>query len=65
LSPAAAKKGVLEAGTRYGWGVIVGPEALFITQDEWGHSAPAKVLAEELGYTNAKVADRVLRWIKE
>jgi len=65
LIPAAAKMVVLEAGTRYGWGDIVGPEALFITQDEWGHSAPAKVLAEELGYTNAKVADRVLRWIKE
>jgi len=63
LIPSAASKVVLEAGTRFGWGDIVGPEALFITQDTYGHSAPYKVLAEELGYTAEKVTARILSWL--
>jgi transketolase len=65
LVPAGAKKVVLEAGTRFGWGDIVGPDALFITQDTFGHSAPAKVLAEELGFTSEKVTARILAWMNE
>jgi transketolase len=64
LLPTAAKKVVVEAGTRFGWGDVVGAEALFVTQDGYGHSAPAKVLAEELGFTPEKVAARVLAWVK-
>ncbi len=63
LIPASARKVVLEAGTRFGWGDIVGPEALFITQDTYGHSAPLKVLAEELGYTADKVTARIISWL--
>ena len=54
---------MIEAGTRFGWGDIVGAEALFITQDTYGHSAPYKVLAEELGYTAEKVTARILSWL--
>jgi transketolase len=62
LLPAAAKKVVLEAGTRYGWGDIVGPDALFITQDSYGYSAPYQVIMKELGWTNEDVARRVLAY---
>lgn len=64
LIPAAARKVVLEAGVRFGWGDIAGPDALFITQDEFGHSAPYKVLMEKLGFTEDQVAARVLAWVK-
>jgi len=63
LIPPAAKKVVLEAGVRFGWGDIVGPDALFITQDTYGHSAPYQVLMEELGYTDEDVSRRVLEFV--
>ncbi|MHB0857443.1 MAG: transketolase [Anaerolineae bacterium] len=65
LIPAAARKVVLEAGTRFGWGDIVGPDALFITQDEYGHSAPYQVLMKELGFNDASVTARVLAFAKK
>ncbi len=64
LIPAGARKVVIEAGTAFGWGDIVGNDALFITQDTYGHSAPAKVMAEKLGYTNEQVSARILAWLK-
>ena len=60
--PMAARKVVVEAGTRFGWADIVGPDALFITQDGYGKSAPAEVLADEMGFTPAKVVAKVLDW---
>ena len=64
LLPVAAKKVVVEAGTRFGWGDIVGSDALFITQDTYGHSAPANVLAKELGFTAEQVTAKVLAWLQ-
>jgi transketolase len=64
LIPAGARKVVIEAGTAFGWGDIVGSDALFITQDTYGHSAPAKVMAEKLGFTNEQVTARILDWLK-
>jgi len=64
LVPTTAKKVVIEAGVRFGWGDIVGPDALFITQDQFGHSAPYQVLMDQLGYTAEKVAARVLAWVE-
>jgi transketolase len=63
LLPADAKKVVIEAATRFGWGDLVGTDVLFITQDEYGHSAPFKALMEELGYTNEKITARILDWL--
>jgi len=63
LVPAEAKRVVIELGTRFGWGDIVGPDALFVTQDDYGHSAPAGVLAEKLGFTADQVAARVVSWV--
>jgi len=64
LIPAGARKVLIEAGVAFGWGDIVGPDALFITQDTYGHSAPYKVLAEKLGYTNEQVTARILAWLE-
>jgi transketolase len=60
LIPCAAKKVVLEAGVRFGWGDVVGADALFITQDVYGQSAPYQVLMKELGWNNEAIAERVL-----
>jgi len=62
LIPKAARKVVLEAGVRFGWGDIVGPDALFITQDEYGHSAPYQVLMDKLGFNEAAIAQQVRDW---
>lgn len=64
LIPPAARKVVLEAGIAFGWGDVVGPDALMITQDTYGHSAPYKVLMEKLGFNDAAVAARVLAWAR-
>jgi transketolase len=64
LIPAEAKKVVLEAATAFGWGDVVGCDALFITQDTYGHSAPYKVLMQELGFNNEAIANRVLAWVQ-
>lgn len=61
--PSSAKKVVVEAGIRQGWDRIAGSDALFITQEDYGHSAPAEVLAEKLGFTSAQVSARVLAWL--
>ncbi|MHB1319159.1 MAG: transketolase, partial [Anaerolineae bacterium] len=63
LIPGAARKVVVEAAIRFGWDRIVGSDALFITQESYGHSAPAGVLAEKLGWTGPKVTERILAWL--
>lgn len=65
LLPAAARKVVIEAGTRFGWGDVVGSDALMITQDTYGHSAPYEVLAKELGFNPAAVNARVLAFVRQ
>ncbi|MBC7234472.1 MAG: transketolase [Chloroflexi bacterium] len=64
LIPDQARKVVIEAAVRFGWADIVGRDALMITQDDFGHSAPYKVLAEKLGFTGEQVARRVLSWLR-
>jgi len=63
LIPKGARKVVIEAGVRFGWDRIAGSDALFITQDEYGYSAPAAVLAEKLGWTGPQVTERILNWL--
>ena len=64
LVPATAKKVIIEVGVRFGWDEVVGPDALFITQDEYGRSAPYAVLMEELGFTAKQVSSRILDWLE-
>jgi len=62
LIPTRAKKVVLEAGVRFGWGDVVGPDALFITQDTYGKSAPYQQLMKELGWNDEAIVARVLEF---
>ncbi|MFO7696858.1 MAG: transketolase [Anaerolineae bacterium] len=64
LIPCAARKVVIEAAVRFGWDRIVGSDALFITQESYGLSAPAGILAEKLGWTGPRVTERILAWLK-
>jgi transketolase len=64
LIPTAARKVLVEAGAKFGWGDVLGADALCITQDTYGHSAPYQVLAEELGFTPEKVTQRILAWLR-
>ncbi|HXV72461.1 MAG TPA: transketolase [Acidimicrobiia bacterium] len=49
----------VEAAATFGWETIVGPEGLSIGVDHFGASAPADVIAEELGFTPQAVAEAV------
>lgn len=47
---------VVEAGVRMGWERWAGPRGAYVTIETFGHSAPAEVIAEKLGFTPASVA---------
>ncbi len=48
----------VEAGVTLGWERWVGDNGDCIGIDDFGHSAPASVIAENLGFTSAHVAER-------
>ena len=52
----------IEAGVTFGWERFTGPDGLRIGIDRFGMSAPAGVIAEELGLTPEAVARRVADW---
>ena len=62
--PAATPKVVVEAARTEPWCAIVGADALRIGIDHFGASAPAEVIARELGFTPESVAGRVLEWLR-
>lgn len=62
--PAKGRRVSIEAGRTELWRGWVGEDGLTIGVDRFGASAPAKVLAEELGLTPAKVTARVRAWLK-
>ncbi|HEX9243830.1 MAG TPA: transketolase [Anaeromyxobacter sp.] len=54
----------VEAARGIEWWRLCGKDGLVLGIDRFGASAPEKALAEEYGYTPAKVADRLERWIR-
>ena len=52
----------IEAGRSDGWHKYAGRKALLIGIDRFGASAPWERIAEELGFTPEKVAERVRKW---
>lgn len=50
---------VVEAGTRFGWERYAGCEAVYITRDEFGRSAPAEILAEKFGFTAENIVKQI------
>ncbi|MCL2026010.1 MAG: transketolase, partial [Leptospirales bacterium] len=64
IIPAGGKFAVVEAGRAMGWERYAGADALFVTLEVFGASAPASVLAEHFGFTPEKIADRVVEYLK-
>ncbi len=58
-------KAVVEAGIRMGWDKYAGPHALYITMESFGISAPAKVLAEQFGFTKENIVKKVTEFLKK
>jgi transketolase len=54
----------IEAGRSSGWYKYVNHDALVIGIDRFGASAPYEVIAEHLGFTPQKVAEKIRRWLK-
>ncbi|HYD42564.1 MAG TPA: transketolase [Anaeromyxobacter sp.] len=53
----------VEAALGTEWWRLVGRDGLVIGIERFGESAPEKALAELFGFTPAKVAERVARWL--
>lgn len=60
LSPACKNRVSIEAGVTLGWQKFTGLEGLNIGLDQFGASAPMEHLAEEYGFTPAKVVKRII-----
>jgi transketolase len=58
-----ARNVVVEAAATFGWERVVGRQALLIGVDRFGASAPWKTIADHLGFTGPRIADRVVEWI--
>jgi transketolase len=61
--PPALPVAVVEAARGTEWWKLVGRNGLVIGIDRFGSSAPEKALCEEYGFTPAKVAERLERWL--
>ncbi len=57
------KRVVVEAGIKMGWEKYAGENALYITIDEFGRSAPESDIAGYFGFTADKIFDRILNFI--
>ncbi|MGZ3426691.1 MAG: transketolase-like TK C-terminal-containing protein, partial [Polyangia bacterium] len=57
--PSTGLRVSIEAGRTDLWKAWVGADGLTIGIDDFGHSAPAEVIAEHLGFTPAQVVARV------
>jgi transketolase len=54
----------IEAGRSSGWYKYVNHDALVIGIDRFGASAPYEQIAEHLGFTPQKVAQRIREWMR-
>jgi len=50
---------VVEAGAPHGWPRVAGRSALVIGLERFGASAPFKAIAEQLGFTGPRIAERI------
>jgi transketolase len=65
IPPSVKKRVAIEAGASFGWHRYVGDEGMVICIDQFGASAPYKVLAEKFGFTAENVAAKVLEYLKK
>jgi transketolase len=61
--PRAARKVSVEAGRTAPWHALIGADGLAIGLDHFGHSAPGEVLADKLGFTGARITERIRAWL--
>ena len=54
----------IEAGRSWGWYKYLNHDALVVGIDRFGASAPYEQIAEHLGFTPEKVAERVRAWMR-
>jgi len=58
-----SRRVVVEAGIKMGWEKYAGENALFITIDEFGRSAPESDIADYFGFTVDKIFDRIVKYM--
>lgn len=56
--PSCNQRVAVEAGTSFGWERYAGRDGLMITKDDFGASAPFKVLQEKFGFTTENVYEK-------
>ncbi len=61
LPPSLTKRVVIEAGIRLGWGDILGRKGIFVGRDDFGNSAPQKVLVKHYGFTAEAVMEKIAK----
>ena len=59
LIPSGAKKILIEAGTSFGWASVVGSNALMVTIDSFGTSAPLMQIKKKFGFTKQQVLEKI------
>lgn len=64
LGPDSALRVVVEAGRRFGWERYSGPDALFVTVESYGVSAPWKKLQAKYGLDAVAIADAIRQRVK-
>lgn len=64
IPPHVKRRVIVEAGSSFGWERYGGENALYITIDNFGKSAPAKVLQEKLGFTPDRIVEKILRFFR-
>jgi transketolase len=64
LPPGIGKRGVVEAGISMGWEKYAGRDALYLTIERFGASAPLEALAEKFGLTIENVTGEVERYLR-
>jgi transketolase len=62
--PASHRIAVVEAARGQEWWRLAGKDGLVLGVDRFGASAPEKALAEDYGFTPARIAARIEEWLK-
>lgn len=57
------KRAVVEAGIKMGWEKYTGENALFITVDEFGRSAPESDIADYFGFTVDRIYEKLVKYM--
>lgn len=61
--PPGVPRAFIELGVTTPWRGVVGDDGLLIGWDDFGMSAPYRVIGDELGFNVESVAERVARWL--